>query len=251
MTRTLIIPAAGAGSRLASSLPKLLVPVAGRPMIEHLLALYAPFVTDVALVVHPSAQEAVTRHVAGAPLPVSMFVQEVPTGMLDAVLLARPAVDRGRPERVWITWCDQIGIHPHTLDRLARADSAQEAADLIMPTSLRPDPYIHLDRDAGGRILRVLQRREGDAMPAAGESDSGLFDLSRRAFAEWLPEFARGEQPATGTRERNFLPFIAWVAGRARVETFPCTEPEEAVGINTPEELAFVEAHLRARSARA
>ena len=248
MTRTLIIPAAGAGSRLGSPLPKLLVPVSGRPMIEHLLDLYDDFVTEVALVINPAAADAVRRELAGLGIPVLLVKQEVPTGMLDAILLALNSFERTYPDRVWITWCDQIAIHPRTLDRLAQADLAADAADLIMPTTLRPDPYIHLDRDASGSIVRILQRREGDTMPAAGESDSGLFDLSRRAFTEWLPEFAQSERPSTGTRERNFLPFIAWVAARTRVETFPCTEPEEAIGINTPAELAFVESHLRSRS---
>jgi len=248
MSRILIVPAAGAGSRLGSSQPKLLVPVAGRPMIQHLLDLYEPFVERAAIVVHPSAVEAVRSQLPLARVPVELFVQELATGMLDAILLASSIVERHRPDRVWITWCDQVAIHPRTLARLAQEERDVARSDVILPTSHRAEPYIHLERAAGGRIVRVLHRREGDVMPATGESDSGLFDLSRVAFLDWLPEYARQVRPATGTRERNFLPFIAWVADRTMVRAFPCTEPQEAVGVNTPEDLAFVEAHLRARS---
>ena len=53
--------------------------------------------------------------------------------------------------------------------------------------------------------------------------------------------------PGRGTGERNFLPFIPWLAGRKPVVTFPCTDPMEALGINTPEDLQQVEAWLRSR----
>src|ERR1044072_638042 len=54
MSRVLIVPAAGAGSRLGGALPKILVPVAGRPMIDHLVTLYRPFAETIVVVAHPS-----------------------------------------------------------------------------------------------------------------------------------------------------------------------------------------------------
>src|SRR6266545_4141881 len=56
-----------------------------------------------------------------------------------------------------------------------------------------------------------------------------------------LPDYARNVERGRGTGERNFLPFIPWLAQRARVATFPCTDPREAIGINTPEELRRME----------
>lgn len=247
--RLLIIPAAGLGSRLGGNSPKLLVPVNGRPMLDHLLALYAPAVSRVALVVHPAARAAVERAVERAVLPVDLFVQAEPTGMLDAILLARPAVEAGAPRRVWITWCDQVAIHPQTMTRLAEADAGDPL--LAMPTCASAAPYVHLARDADGRIVRILHRREGDPMPEGGESDAGLFSLSREAYLDLLPQFAA--EPVTGrsTGERNFLPFIPWVTRCGAVLTFPCTEPAEAVGVNTPEDLAAVERTLQRRAAEA
>ena len=71
MERLLIVPAAGTGSRLKSPLPKLLVPIAGRAMIDHVLALYAGVASRAALVVHPSALAVVRAHLEAAPLPLS------------------------------------------------------------------------------------------------------------------------------------------------------------------------------------
>ena len=245
MERLLIIPGAGLGSRLGAHTPKLLALVNGRPMLDHLLALYAPVVQRVALVVHPSARAAVARAVETASRPVDIFVQEQPTGMLDAIFLARSAVEVASPARIWITWCDQVAIHPLTAQRLTEAD--RDDPLLAMPTCASVFPYVHLERDPAGRIIRVLHRREGDDMPASGESDAGLFSLSREAYMGLLPEFAAAPLAGSATGERNFLPFIPWVAARGSVETFPCTEAAEAVGVNTPEDLAVAERTLRAR----
>jgi bifunctional N-acetylglucosamine-1-phosphate-uridyltransferase/glucosamine-1-phosphate-acetyltransferase GlmU-like protein len=242
MERLLVIPAAGLGSRLGGTIPKLLVPVNGRPMIEHLLDLYAGIAERAAVVVHPSARAAVDRALGKR---VDLLVQQQPTGMLDAILAARPAVERYRPRRILITWCDQIGIQPATVKRLHDAAQGSAAAPLVMPTCVRPDPYIHLERDGSGRIVRVLHRREGDAMPPEGESDAGVFDLSLGAYLDHLLEYERDVERGSATGERNFLPFVPWLSARAIVRTVRCTDPAEAIGVNTPGELQAVEAYLR------
>lgn len=243
----LVVPAAGTGSRLGADVPKLLVPVAGTPMIHRLLGLYAGLAGRAVVIVSPSAAPLVSRTLDGAPLAIELAVQPAPTGMLDAILLARTAIESSSPRRVLITWCDQVAILPATAAAVAEAAREEPEPDLVMPTCRSPHPYVHLVRDEGGRITGVLHRREGDEMPASGESDAGVFDLSRRCYLDWLPQYAT--DPAIGARtgERNFVPFVARVAARGRVVTVPCAEPEEAIGINTQEELARIEAHLRAR----
>jgi bifunctional UDP-N-acetylglucosamine pyrophosphorylase/glucosamine-1-phosphate N-acetyltransferase len=245
MERLLIIPAAGLGSRLGAHTPKLLAPVNGRPMLDHLLAMYAA-VDRVALVVHPGARAAVHQALAKSSAVVTLCVQDTPTGMLDAILLARSAVEAGRPRRVWITWCDQVAIHPITIERLVDADESDPL--VALPTCVRDSPYVHFARDPSGRIVRVLHRREGDAVPAAGESDAGLFSLSLHAYLELLPDFAAAPGAGSHTGERNFLPFIPWAAQRGSVVTFPCVEAAESIGVNTPEDLAAVERTLRTRA---
>lgn len=180
-------------------------------------------------------------------MPIDLVAQEQPTGMLDAILLAAPVVQRWQPRRVWITWCDQIALLPATLARLRAIDDTAPAPALALPTCRTSDPYVHIQRDAHGRIVRVLHRREGDPMPEVGETDAGLFDLSLEAYSVALAAYAAAPQIGARTGERNFVPFVAWMAARAPVATVDCAEPEEAVGINTPDELARIEEHLRAR----
>jgi bifunctional UDP-N-acetylglucosamine pyrophosphorylase/glucosamine-1-phosphate N-acetyltransferase len=245
--RFLVIPAAGLGSRLGAAAPKVLVRVAGVPMIDRLERLYRGFVSKIVLIVHPSFADTVRKHVSAWTTPVECLVQAQPTGMLDAILLASESVLSGDPDSTWITWCDQVAVHPATVDTLAGASDSQPAPALILPTVRQSNPYIHLERDGTGRIVRVLHRREGDRMPDVGESDMGLFALSRQAFLELLPQYESEVSVGHVTGERNFLPFIPWAASWHEVVTFPSVDEEEAVGINTPEELAFVERYLAKR----
>jgi len=247
MSRVLIVPAAGMGTRLRSDRPKLLHPVLGRPMVDHLLGLYAPFVEEVLLVIHPSFETEVRRHLDNGAARAGIAFQREPTGMLAAILEPRERVAALAPDWIWITWCDQIGIHPRTAQNLATAAEREPPADLALPTVERDEPYIHFERDRRGHITRVLQAREGDPMPARGESDSGLFCLSRASYLERLPEFARSAPRGQGTGEVNFLPFVPWIARDGLVRTFPLQHAAESIGINTREEQQRVERYLRER----
>ena len=244
----LIIPAAGAGSRLQSATPKVLAPVGGRAMIDYLFDRYRQAVRRFVLVVHPSFEAAVRQHVEQvAPLlDVEFASQPQPTGMLDAILLASDMAARKPAGRVWVTWCDQIGIHPDTISTLRRISREDPDTPLILPTSSQSSPYIHLERDGHGLIAAIRQRREGDQMPTVGESDMGLFSLSPDAYFNLLPRFGLEAAQASKTRERNFLPFVPWLVRHGHsVRTFPSVNELEAIGINTPDDRLRLEAYLR------
>jgi bifunctional UDP-N-acetylglucosamine pyrophosphorylase/glucosamine-1-phosphate N-acetyltransferase len=249
-SRLLIVPAAGLGTRLGRSQPKLLVPVAGQPMIDRLLSLFAGWVERAVVVVHPSFEAEVRDHLQASPVPTTCVVQRQPTGMLDAIMLAHPIVRDTAADEAWLTWCDQVAIHPATLQRLATETAAHPGAALVMPTVRRQSPYIHLRRDGHGRIVEILHRREGDAMPDEGESDMGLFALPRESFVRLLPQYVNDVGIGAATGERNFLPFISWANAAHEVVTFPSVDEMEAVGVNTPEELRAVEAYLAARASK-
>ena len=242
--RVLVIPAAGRGSRLGSDGPKVLAVVAGRSMLDWLLDLYLERVDAITLVAQPAARDLIARALLRRAPHARVAVQPEPTGMLDAVAIgvAATPIDAGR--RVWVTWCDQIAVLPATLDRLAREEAS---TTLCFPTVMQSPPYIHFDRDANDRIVGVRQRRDGDPMPETGESDMGVFSLSAEAAHERLSVFAAGAAASAGTGERNFLPFIPWLAAAQLVRTFPATDPIEAIGVNTPAERARVEAFLTSR----
>jgi|SRR5215471_5784856 len=211
-------------------------------MIDWLVELYREAASSMVVVAHPSF----SGQLRG---PFEVVEQPDRTGMLDAVLLAAPVVTRLQPDEVWITWGDQVGVLPATVERLASVMGGTPPPAAALPTVLKTDPYIHFDRDTAGRLSGLRQRREGDGMPPVGESDMGLFALTREAYERRLPEFAATVAAGRGTGERNFVPFIPWLASREVVTTFPCTDERESVGINTPEELRFMEDWMAGRRA--
>jgi bifunctional UDP-N-acetylglucosamine pyrophosphorylase/glucosamine-1-phosphate N-acetyltransferase len=213
-------------------------------MLQHVVELHRPRVERFVIVASRAGAGEIRGRLSEWSAPAEVVIQESPTGMLDAILLGIGVLPVHEIDRVWITWGDQVAIRPETLARLVEIEPA---TDLALPTLEREAPYIHFDRNDAGRIVAVRQRREGDPMPLRGENDLGLFSLSSRAAFEWLPEYAATVAPGAGTGERNFLPFVAWAAARGVVRTYPCTEPIEAVGINTPAELGAVERALRER----
>ncbi len=249
MSRVLVVPAAGAGTRLGSALPKVLTPVGGVPMAVRLLELFAPHVDSAVFVLNPAASEQTREACRGAAVPVHFLEQPAPTGMLDAILIPRELVRTLATNRVWVVWCDQVALHPDTLRRLADLDRAHPEGALSLPTASRDRPYIHLVRGTDGRIVGVLQRREGDSMPPVGEGDAGLFSMSRSTYLDLLPRFAQEGDTGSATGERNFLPFLAWLPGSLDVRTFPCVDAEESIGVNTQADLLTVEAYLARRAA--
>lgn len=217
-------------------------------MLDRLADLYARFIDHIVVVANPASSWPIREWAQRRA--VSVAEQLTPTGMLDAILLAAPAVAERRPGAVWITWADQVGVLPDTLERLAAAEEADNRPAMILPTVRRREPYIHFVRDDKGRLAELRQRREGDPMPAEGEGDIGLFALTRETFERDLPEYASGLAPGRITGERNFVPFVPWLARRRTVATIPCTDPMEATGVNTPGDLVAVEAWLRSRDPR-
>jgi len=249
MGRVLLVPAAGLGTRLRAGRPKALIEVNGQPMLDYLRQLYRSYVDALVIVAHLSSVEELEQWAKVDTLPTVIAQQPVPTGMLDAILLGAPAVLRFEPASIWITWSDQIGVLPDTVSRLAEATSGAQPPALALPTVRRARPYTHFERDDKGLIQRLLHEREGDRMPDEGESDMGLFALARSAFERDLQQYARTAHTGGSTGERNFLPFVPWLAARARVVTIPATDEREAIGINTPEELRMMEQWLRSRTA--
>lgn len=209
-------------------------------MIDWILDLFDGIVDDRIVVVHPSAEDEVRSHLGAKA---NLAFQRERTGMLDAILEPSPLV-ADDCTGVWIIWCDQVAMSRRTIEAVAERAQQEPAAAAVVATLERDDPYIHFDRNAEGAIVAVRQAREGDPMPSRGESDMGLFRLSRDGYLQWLPRFADEVVAARETGERNFLPFFPWLLGRADTASVSGHHDIEALGVNTPEDRARVERYL-------
>jgi bifunctional UDP-N-acetylglucosamine pyrophosphorylase/glucosamine-1-phosphate N-acetyltransferase len=244
-----VIAAAGRGSRLGFHLPKILFPVAGRPILDWLLDLLLPHCATVVFVLSPDGVKDVEPHLERqAPGRFRIAIQPAPEGMGDAVQIGMGAVDSPYAA---VVWGDQVAIRPQSIGAILRLHQGPLEPAITLPTVMRPNPYIHFERDEQGRISRLLQAREGDAMPAMGESDAGFFCF-RADTLRTLLSAMRADENGMGarTREFNLLPVFPFaVSSGLRVLTPQLMEIEETVGVNSADDALRIEPYLRSLEA--
>jgi len=238
---TAVIPAAGRGSRLGFHRPKILFPVAGRPILDWLLDFLEPNCSALVFVVSPEGAPEIVSELKERILGrFEVVVQETPTGMADAIALGLSSV---RTPNAALVWGDQVALRRDSVETCLALHAGPLHPDVTCPTVVRAKPYIHFQRDAQGRITGVLQAREGDVMPETGESDTGFFCVRAQRVIELLETMrADGAGIGKNTGEFNFLPVISRAE---RVLTPRHMRLEETVGINSAADAAQVEEFLR------
>jgi bifunctional N-acetylglucosamine-1-phosphate-uridyltransferase/glucosamine-1-phosphate-acetyltransferase GlmU-like protein len=241
---TAIIPAAGKGSRLGFDKPKILYPVAGRMIVEWLLDFLLPNCQSIVFVLSPDGRQTVENELARLiPGRYRIAIQEVPLGMGDAVGLGINGVDT---RHVAIVWGDQVALRRTSVDACLRLQQGPLAPDLTCPTVMRRHPYIHFERDGAGKIIGLLQKREGDVMPLEGESDTGFFCFQTSRLRSLLAGLRDGENSrGNATGEFNFLPVIPLAARKGIVITPRIMTLEETVGVNSKDDAVSLEPFLK------
>ncbi|HEX2161317.1 MAG TPA: bifunctional UDP-N-acetylglucosamine diphosphorylase/glucosamine-1-phosphate N-acetyltransferase GlmU [Thermoleophilaceae bacterium] len=152
---TVLVMAAGKGTRMRSALPKVLHPICGRPMVEWVIeAARVAGATDVVCVTRPGDGVA-----EGLPDGVRVAEQTEGEGTGAAVLAAREAVAAGGD--VMILSGDQPLISAELLRELvATHDVAGAAATLLTTEGLDPTGYGRIVRDADGGVERIVETKD-------------------------------------------------------------------------------------------
>ncbi len=153
-----IILAAGMGTRMKSALPKVMHPLAGRPMINHLMASLGAVPVDKAVVVIGPEMAAVAEAVA----PAETAVQAEPLGTGHAALAAREAL-AGFDGPVLILFGGDPLIPPETMRAMAEGLDGETS---VVVLGMRPDDvtgYGRLVTGDDGALLRIVEHRDASA----------------------------------------------------------------------------------------
>jgi bifunctional UDP-N-acetylglucosamine pyrophosphorylase/glucosamine-1-phosphate N-acetyltransferase len=237
-----VVLAAGEGTRMRTSRPKVLHEIAGRSLLAHVLGLLREAVDIAAAVVVGPAAGAVAAEAERAWPGAEVFVQGERRGTAHAVLAAKAAIARG-PDQVLVVFADTPLIRPQTLARMRDA-LAQGAAVAVL--GFRPrDP-----RGYGRLVLEgdelIAIREELDA--SAAERAIGLCNGGLMAFAG-ATALAILERIDDQNRKGEFYLTDAVAIARAlklRAVAIE-TEEDEVRGINTKAQLAETEAAVQQR----
>ncbi|MFZ5453757.1 MAG: bifunctional UDP-N-acetylglucosamine diphosphorylase/glucosamine-1-phosphate N-acetyltransferase GlmU [Thermodesulfobacteriota bacterium] len=233
---TAIILAAGQGTRMKSSHPKVLHQILGRPMIAYLLDTLRDLGIDDILVVVGYQAERVQE--ALKDYPVRFVVQEPQLGTGHAVQVAMSAVPPETQE-VLVLCGDAPLISAESIDALHQLHKNHRAAVTIQ-TVVLPDGlhYGRVVRDEAGRVTAVLQSKDSQDRPeilAIREINTGAYCFDTPFLREGLDKIPKS--PVTGEIYLTDLIHIAREEGRA-VEALIETNVEDLLGINSRAELA-------------
>jgi bifunctional UDP-N-acetylglucosamine pyrophosphorylase/glucosamine-1-phosphate N-acetyltransferase len=239
----IVILAAGEGKRMKSALPKVLQPVAARPMLAHVI--------DTARALQPAAIHVVFGHrgdqvqaaFAGqGDLAWAEQAQQLGTG--HAVQQALPGVPDAA--RVLVLYGDVPLIATDTLQRLLASPGAL-AVLAAEPAS--PDGYGRIVRDAEGNVARIVEQKDADAeQRRIGLVNTGVIAAQAGALRRWLAALrndnAQGEYYLTDV-------FAQAAAEYSAAEIVLVADPMETEGANDPWQLAQLERAFQLRAVRA
>jgi bifunctional UDP-N-acetylglucosamine pyrophosphorylase/glucosamine-1-phosphate N-acetyltransferase len=240
-----VVPAAGRGTRLGADVPKVFVPILpGVTIWDAVRGTLSQVADRIVLVLSPDGHTYVEKNRA-AFSPQSfdktiLALQPAPLGMGDAIF---GAADLWRDDDdLLVVWGDQFNLSLRTLTACLLLHAAREKPALTLPVARAPRPYVEYVFDSSDRLAGLRQSREGDMCEPGGFSDIGVFLLSggRTLCEEWR-RYRAASAPGSVTGEINFLPFLVHLSSTAGwpVGRYETDNPDEAVGINTPEDLAF------------
>jgi bifunctional UDP-N-acetylglucosamine pyrophosphorylase/glucosamine-1-phosphate N-acetyltransferase len=241
-----IVLAAGEGTRMRSSRPKVLHEIAGRTLLAHVLdAVGRAGGTATAVVVAPGA-DAVAADAKRLLPGAETFVQSERRGTGDAVLAAKAAIAR-RPDDVLVIFGDTPLIRPQTLARMRDALAKGAAIAVLGFRPQDPTGYGRLVLE-GGELVAI--REELDASPA--ERAIALCNGGFMAFAG-STALAILERIGNDNRKGEFYLTDAVAIARTMKLTAVAIETEEddVRGINTKAQLAETEAVAQQRLRKA
>jgi bifunctional UDP-N-acetylglucosamine pyrophosphorylase/glucosamine-1-phosphate N-acetyltransferase len=242
---TAVIMAAGQGTRMRSSVPKVAHALAGRAVVRHVVeCARAAGAADVVVVVGAAEQAGAVRAAAGEGA--RFAVQDQQLGTAHAVECAREAcADAGF---ILVLNGDVPLVLPQTLRRLMQRVEAGDAELAVLTARVPVEEYGVLEIDSG-RAVRIIETK---AMEGVDRAEPQYINSGQYAVrAEWLWERLPRIAPAPGGER-----YLTQLAELASGEGIPAAvveaeDPDEVRGINDRVQLAEAEAVLRARILRA
>ena len=228
----IVILAAGQGKRMNSAVPKVLHPIAGKPMLAHVLDTARSLKPGSLCVVYGHGGEQVKTVLAAAD--VIWVKQEPQLGTGHAVLQALPHLDLKVPTLV--LYGDVPLIQAGTLRDLLTAGG--KALALLTVTLDDPQGYGRIVR-SGGKAKRIVEEKDATASERKiAEVNTGILAAPTTALKRWLPQL--GKQNAQGEYYLTDIVALA-AAEKMSIHTAHPAHPWEVQGINSKLQLAELE----------
>ncbi len=240
----IVVLAAGKGTRMKSSLPKVLHHLAGRPLLQHVLDTAHQLGSDSIQVVVGHGAEQVEAQLAAADVRYVLQAEQLGTGHAVA-----QAADQLRDEAVvLILYGDVPLIGRETLERLL-SQVTEHSMSLLTVNLNDPNGYGRILRNHRGDVLEIVEQKDADhEQLSITEVNTGVMALKGDQLKRWLPQLSNDN----GQREYYLTDIIA-LANRNGVQVLaeqPASEIE-VLGINNRQQLAELERYYQEHLAEA
>lgn len=249
-----VVLAAGSGSRMRSTLPKVLHPIAGRPLVWHALAAAAALHPAHLVAVLGHGREQVTEFLAGTgDLPeVITAVQEQQRGTGHAAACGLAALsDRIGPlaGTIIVSYGDVPLLRSETLAALAAEHAAAGNAVTVLTASVDdPTGYGRIVRDRDGAVAAIVEQKDADEQQRAiTEINSGVYAFDAGVLVGALPRIGSGN--AQGEQYLTDVLALARQDGH-RVGAVIADDAMETEGVNDRVQLAQLARVLNDRIVR-
>ena len=234
-----VILAAGMGKRMQSALPKVLHPLAGKPLLQHVIDTARELAPRKLCVIYghggAAVPELVQRQNTGAHAPIDTALQEPQLGTGHAVMQAMAQLDDNAP--TLILYGDVPLTTAASLRRLVDAAGENKLAILTV-VQANPFGLGRIVRKHGEIVCIVEEKDASEAQRAINEINSGIMVAPTRALKQWLG--ALSNHNAQGEYYLTDIVAMAVTDGVAVVSAQPSAEWEVA-GVNSKVQLAELE----------
>jgi len=235
---SVVILAAGQGRRMQSDLPKVLQPLAGRPLLAHVIDTARQLQPAALYVVYGHGGEKVREAFAGEPVQWVLQAEQRGTG--HALLQAMPAIPDSH--RVLVLYGDVPLLQAQTLTALLALASPAQVA--LLTAELRePKGYGRVLRDVRRRVRRIVEEKDASAVQRrVREVNTGVMVLPAGPLRRWLKALR-----SDNSQREYYLTDVIGMAAKQRVAVLPLVagSESEVLGVNDKMQLAQLEATLR------
>ncbi|MFO1427096.1 MAG: bifunctional UDP-N-acetylglucosamine diphosphorylase/glucosamine-1-phosphate N-acetyltransferase GlmU [Steroidobacteraceae bacterium] len=243
MKLSIVILAAGQGKRRKSDLPKVVQPLAGRPLLRHVIDAAESLQPETIDVVYGHGGDQVRNRLEGAAVGWILQAEQLGTG--HAVMQAMPAVPDAN--LALILYGDVPLIRRETLAQLV-AMAGPRAMSLLTVELPDPTGYGRIVRDAQGRVRRIVEQKDASKRELKiREGNTGVMCVPAKLLRRWL-----GRLRNDNAQKEYYLTDIIAMAVKEKIKVAPLVAPTvaEVLGINDKLQLAEVEAEYRRLRAR-